>query len=489
MSNPLQFAIVGIPLSRPEIVEFLTPPQPKARGAKVTIVGQRPSAAAEANWIKRLKETAVPTLADLLHMDDPHGHLATRPTDRLVPVEFLAEPDFLTRPLGGWIANYFGVLGFAPPLANGDPLLDRAEILHDFGDRIRFFGADPQQVARRLAAETGLTVAAAANAFCRLHAIRQAQLCEHPSLPARMAYIDQLYAEIASERGFATGDQPPLPATFLIDELMGQMVALELLRRTAVADHNHAVSDQIATWQAAHRQASGLQLLLKGEYIIGRHRRSTILIAPELGLVVKQPAPEPFHEIELGARMVNGRPENWPTMTHNGELVTARGRLRLILEENLVPRISEAFGYHTQFSSLLGLTLEPFVRGDTVMETAWRDAAVLTPALYEEILLHQLVCEQLGIENGDWHAANFIIRQPDGAIVHVDWGAARPLRADELTPAGQQARLHQVRNIAFSFKRAPLVARVQQLHDELTNDEGRMAILQARAQKLGNPHP
>ena len=486
MSNQLQFAIVGIPLSRPEIVKFLMPPQAKSRGSVVTIVGQRPSAAAEASWIKRLQETAVPTITDLLHIDNPHGHLVPRATDRLVPVEFLAEPDFLTRPLGGWIANYFGVIGFEPPLANGDLLLDRAEILHDFGEQIRFFGADPQQVASRLEAETGLTVAEAADAFCRLHAIRQQKLGQSPTLLSRMHYVDALYAEIGSERCFATGSQPPLPATLLIDELMGQMVELELQRRTAVADHNFAISDNIAAWQKNHRQESGLQLLLKGEYIVGRHRRSTILIAPELGLVIKQPAPEPFHEIELGARMVNGRPENWPYMTGNGELVTARGRLRLILEEDLVPRISRAFGYNTQFSSLLGLTLEPFVQGSTVMEAAWREANILTPALYEEILLHQLVCEQLGIENGDWHAANFIIRQPGGAMVHVDWGAARPLEAHEFTPEGQQTRLHQVRNIAFSFKHAPLVARIQQLHDELTRDEGRMAILQAKAQQFSS---
>lgn len=482
-----QFAIVGIPLSRPEIVDFLVPPQPESRGALVTIVGQRPSPTAEANWIKRLQETAVPTITDLLYLDDPHTHLTPRATDRLVPIELLAEPDFLTRPLGGWIANYFGTIGYQPPLANGDPLLERAEILHDFGDRIRFFGANPQQVAAQLGDETGQTVAETADAFCRLHAIRQTQLGEQATLPARMAYIDQLYAEIGSERGFATGNQPPLPATFLIDELMGQMVTLELLRRTAVANQTLAISDQIKAWQAKHQQASGLILLLKGEYIVGRHRRSTILIAPELGLVVKQPAPEPFHEIELGARVVNGRPENWPYMTGTGELVTARGRLRLILEENLVPRISRAFGYNTQFSSLLGLTLEPFVQGSTVMEAAWQDANILTPTLYEEILLHQLVCEQLSIENGDWHAANFIIRQPDGKIVHVDWGAARPLRPDEFTPADQQARLHQVRNIAFSFKHAPLVARIQQLHDELTGDDARLTILQAKARALSEP--
>ena len=484
MIKKRRFAIVGIPLSRPEIVDFLIPPQPKARGSVVITVGQRPSATAETNWIKHLGETAVPTIADLLQIDDPHGHLVEQTSDRLVPVELLAEPDFLTRALGGWVANYFGVIGFKPPLANGDPLLNQAEILHDFGNQIRFFGADPQQIANRLEGETGLAETAVAQAFCRRHTIRQEKLGAARTLAARMAYTDQLYTEIAQERGFAINQQPPIPHHLLLDELLGQMVELELQRRTAVANQNHPVSDKITAWQEAHQQASGLQLLLKGEYIVGRHRRSTILIAPELGVVVKQPAPEPFHEIELGARIVNGRPENWPVMTEDGALVTARGRLRLILEENLVPRLSRAFSYDTQFSSLLGLTLETFIQGDTVLETVWQDGAQLTPALYEEIVLHQLVCEQLGIENGDWHAANFIVRQPDEAIVHVDWGAARPLRPDELTPEGQKARLHQVRNIAFSFKHAPLVARVEQVHDELTQDNGRMAVLQTRAREL-----
>ena len=172
MTKKLQFAIVGIPLSRPEIVDFLLPPRPQSRGSHIFIVGQRPSATATAAWINHLRGTAVPTVADLRQIDDPRGHLTERATDRLVPVEFLAEPDFLTRDLGGWVANYFGVIGFSPPLANGDPLLNQAEILQDFGSNIRFFGADPQQVAQRLEAETGLTIEAAAQAFCRLHSIR-----------------------------------------------------------------------------------------------------------------------------------------------------------------------------------------------------------------------------------------------------------------------------------------------------------------------------
>lgn len=484
MTTNLHFAIVGIPLSRPELVDYLMTPKPQAQGSPIYIIGQRPSASAEANWIEHLSHTAVPIIADLLKIDDPHGHLTEVTTDRLVPVEFLAEPNFLTRALGGWIANYFALIGFTPPLSSSDPLLKEAEILKDHGSQVCFFGADPQQVASRLHEETGLTETAVAQAFCQLHTIRHQTLGGQPTLDQQMAYIDKIYAEIADGLYFGTSGQPLIPSTILIDELMGQMVGIELARRTAVANQNHQIADILAAWQEAHKQATGLQLMLKGEYIVGRHRRSTILIAPELGVVVKQPAPEPFHEIQLGAKTVQGRPENWPIITEDGALVTARGRLRLILEEDLVPRISNAFNYNMQFSALMGLTLEAYVRGETVQDTVLADHSRLTPQLYEEIVLHQQACEQLGIENGDWHAPNFIVRQPDEAIIHVDWGAARPLRPDEYTPEGKLARLNQVSNMAFSFKNETLAARLKQLHHDLITDDGRMAQLQERARRL-----
>ncbi|WP_420630249.1 hypothetical protein [Candidatus Leptofilum sp.] len=487
--NPiLEFAIVGIPLSRPEIVNFLVPPQPEVRGQPLYIVGQRPSAAAEAKWVQHLSETAVPTITDLLMIDNPHGHLVQTTTDRLVPVEFLAEPNFLTRALGGWVANYFAVIGNEPSRNGNDPLLRKAEILQRHGQTIRYFGADPQQVASRLFAEIGLTETAVAQTFCQLHATRQQMIGEPPTIQKRMAYVDHLYAELVEGRFLGTVNLPPVPSTILIDELIGQMVKLELQRRTAVANRNHQTTDAIAAWQQKHRQSTGLQLMLKGEYIVGRHRRSTVLIAPELGIVVKQPAPEPFHEIELGAKIALGRPENWPYITEDGALVTARGRLRLILEENLVPRISKAFNYNMQFSALTGLTIEAFVRGSTVQDTVLADHSRLTAALYEEIVLHQQVCEQLGIENGDWHAPNFIVRQPDGAIVHVDWGAARPLRPDEYTPEGEKARLNQVSNMAFSFKNETLAARLKQLHHDLTSSNARMSRLRNLARILAGKH-
>ena len=229
-------------------------------------------------------------------------------------------------------------------------------------------------------------------------------------------------------------------------------------------------------------------LMLKGEYIVGRHRRSAILIAPELGVVVKQPGPEPFHEIGLGAKFEMGRKENWPYMTNDGSLVTARGRLRLILEEDLVPRISDAFGYGMKFSSLLGLTVEPYVDGPTVQDVVLGDHSRLNAELYEEIVLHQQTCELMGIENGDWHAPNFVVRTGDDEIVHVDWGAARPLRDDEYTPEAIQSRVNQCNNMAFSFKDEGLAARLMQLHHDLTTNETRMANLRQRAQKLANRH-
>jgi hypothetical protein len=130
--------------------------------------------------------------------------------------------------------------------------------------------------------------------------------------------------------------------------------------------------------------------------------------------------------------------------------------------------------------------LEALVPGPTFQEYVRADPRRLSAAWYEEILLHQQICEVLGIENGDWHSANFIVSNGDGPLVHVDWGAARLLRTDELTPAGGQSRLDQVRNIAFSFQDDALAARTAALHDALAADPQRLATLRRRARTIAD---
>ena len=133
---------------------------------------------------------------------------------------------------------------------------------------------------------------------------------------------------------------------------------------------------------------------------------------------------------------------------------------------------------------MLGLTIEPYVVGQTVQDFVLADHSRLTAPLYETIVLYQRVCELMQIDNNDWHAPNFVRRPSDGSLVHIDWGAARPLEAHELTPDQQLARLNQVRNMAFSFKDPGLAERLTTLHTELTTDETRMAQLQQQAQAL-----
>ncbi|MCA9969695.1 MAG: hypothetical protein KC425_05745, partial [Anaerolineales bacterium] len=374
---------------------------------------------------------------------------------------------------------YFGVFRLPRPWP-ADPLLAQARVLADYGPRIRFYGADAAQVAARLPAEIGLEAAETAAALRRLWAERPSD----PTPAAIMTYLARLYAEVATGRRFGTPTAAPVPRPLLLDELLDWHVRLELRRRAADAAGDEATAAAIGAWQQAQRAAHGLIFILKGEYVVGRHRRSTVLIAPELGVVVKQPGPEPFHEIAMGAVRENGRGENWPAPTHDESLVTPRGRIRQVLAEGLIPRLHQVLRHPLTLYTLLGLTIEPFVDGPTTQALVLRDPAALTPELYETYVLHQQVGEALGVENGDWHAANFVVRRGDGAIVHIDWGAARPLRAAELTPAGRLARLNQVQNIAFSFHDAALAARATQLHAELLADEARLARLQARAREL-----
>lgn len=482
MPQPKQFAVIAIPLSRPEIVDFLQPGSTVPQGAVVHIVGQRPTMAAEMAWLHHLRETAVPTVADLLAIDDPHGHMHQTWTDRLVPIQFLRDdPKFLTRNLGGWAPIYFAVIGL-PADWPDDPLLNHAVVLADYGDNIRYFGADPALTAGCLPDRKGFSVRDFSHGFVRLHALRS--MWQEPAID----YIERLYNEIATENQFATTQHPPIPDTILLDELMGQLVRLEQRRRYADAEEDMETVDRITAWQEKQQAETGLLLILKGEYIMGRHRRSTVLIAPQLGVVVKQPAPEPFHEAELNAKNFNGKPENWPTLTHQGQLVTSRGRLRLIIEEGIVPRLHQVFQHDMYFSTLLGLTIEPFVVGPTVQEWVWADPARMTADLYDVFVLHQQGCELLGVENGDWHAANFVRRKGSGEFVHVDWGAARPLRDDERTPEGRLARLNQVKNIAYSFHDDDLAERVLQLHRDLLADDRRLAQIRQRAQVLIDQH-
>jgi hypothetical protein len=472
----MSFSVVAVPLNRPEVIEFLLQVSAEPQGVPVQIISQRPTRAATAAWRQHLARTPTVDASDLLLLDEPRQHLVTKHTDRLVPNQFLQEPGFLTRNLGGWTPIYFGVIN---DYVSGndratDPFLAQAIDLQQYGERIPFFGADEAQVKARLYEEVGGDIQAVALGFLRVAALRQ------DVDPLRFA--EQLYATIAAHGTRAGGES--VPRLLLLDALLDELVQLELARRAAVANGEVATADMIGSWFAEKRNEHGLQFILKGEYIVGRHRRSTVVIAPELGVVVKQPAPEPFHEVVLGARTYHGQPENWPRLTEDGSLVTSRGRVRLTLEEDLIPRLNRVFHHPVHFSTLLGLIIEPYVAGPTTQELVLRDASQLTPSLYDGFVLHQQVCEAMGIENGDWHSANFIVADNQGRLVHVDWGAARPLRQDELTSAGKRARLDQVRNIAYSFQNETLAERTLGLHAKLVADEARLNDLWRRASEI-----
>jgi hypothetical protein len=134
----------------------------------------------------------------------------------------------------------------------------------------------------------------------------------------------------------------------------------------------------------------------------------------------------------------------------------------------------------------MGYTLEEYVVGQTVQEYVLADQERMTADLYDTFVLHQQTCELIGVENGDWHSANFIVRDSDAEIVHIDWGAARPLRAEERTPAGYERRLNQVQNIAFSFHNQALADRTLRLHAQLLADKERLQRVKRRAQTLVN---
>jgi len=481
MSAPDRFAVVAIPLRRPSIVDFLDARGPEPRGTRLHILSQRPTRSAQRTWTRRLRGQSTVTVDDLVALADPHTYVVPTHTDRLVPEQFLQEPGFLTRNLGGWSPLYFAVAGLPDPLPD-DPLLNEMDVLRTYGNAIEAIGADPAHVEARLSDEMEGNAEHAAASVVRLDALHDTYAGDPD------AHVRALHAALQGTTQITTADGRPVPSVLLEEALMDRLVAVEQERRAAHARRDTETKNQHQRLLDRWQDDLGLRLILKGEYIAGRHRRSTIVIAEGLDRVIKQPAPEPRHEIELEARTVGGEPENWPRLVDGGAVVMPQGRVRRILDEGVVPRLHRAFDHGVRFSALLGLIVEAYVDGPTVQEWVQDDPSRMTSELYEQIAATQHVCERLGVDNPDWHSANFIVENADEddppSLVHIDWGAARPLESDEKTEAQRRERLDQVQNLAFSFHDDAIAERVRALHDELMADDEAQARVRRRAEAL-----
>lgn len=457
------------------------------------MLGQRPTIASETEWTERLERD--PSVDNLIWRDHPNTHIIETTTDRLIPVEYLKEDEsYLSRNLGGWSPVYFALIEAADDEWNEDPLLSEAEVLTSYGKEIEYFGADSQLVQSRLQKEFETeNIKEIAQAILRLHAWRQSHHFARSYIDM-MNFADLLYAELKEGGEISAGNRktPAVPHALLVDELLAQFARTELARRSSVAGGHCQAAKQIQNWQRSHQKNNGLQLILKGEYVMGRQRRSTILIAGELGIVAKQPAAEPFHEAQIGAKTYNGSPENWPVLTGSGAIVTPAGRMRLTIEQGLIIRLNHIFGHNIRCMSSIGFIIEPFISGPTLQEYLLEDPSRLSQELYEYVLLHQLICEELGVENGDWHSANFIVYESEKnpfaegvpKMIHIDWGAARPLEETELTEFLKRERLNQVRNIGFSFHDEKLASDIEMLHSDIAEDSRRLNKLREMAEKI-----
>ena len=495
MNQPDQYSIVAIPLNREGIISFLSSIPKRPKGAKVRVLNQRPTVASEIEWVEKMKEE--PSVENLMWRDRPDNHLAETTTDRLIPVEYLREDEgYLTRNLGGWSPVYFGLIGANPDDFKTDPMLKEAVVLTRYGNQIKWFGTNKSLVISRLETEFGTEDAeSVCRAILRLHDWRKRQQFARSAVDM-MAYADSLYLELSHEGALSkpSEDGPAVPQPLLLDELTGQMVRIELARRDFVVSGNMEASDKISAWQNNLRAKHGLHLILKGEYVMGRQRRSTVLIAADLGMVVKQPGVEPFHEADMGAVTHNDNPENWPVLTRNGEVVTPGGRLKLVIEQGIIVKLSRVFGHPIKCISALGFIIEPYISGPTLQEYLLEDPSRLTQKMYDYILLHQLVCEELGVENGDWHSANFIVLESETSpsidvvpkMVHIDWGAARPLEKHEYTSEMRDARLNQVKNIGFSFHHEKLAAEFESLHQQTVVNQERLHELRVLARNISS---
>lgn len=466
----VHYALVAIPLSRPPVRRFIRDWHVPARGAEIRVIEQRPPAPVRAQWLRDL--TTIDDDPDkagtvVLSTDPAMAHVGITRTDRLVPRHLLDDDGYLERNMGGWAPLWFDALGVAARV-DRDPLLDAAATLVDYGARIASTTVSPELVARRLPVEFAdvATLRRSASALLRARSRREG-------------------SPVADLVAAARGDGPlggDIDRLLVYDALIEELYRIEIARRDAVAEDRANLQRRLRDRQRAYAEELGVELMLKGEYIMGRHRRSTILLAEGIGMVVKQPAPEPEHEIDLAVRTYGGLGENWPRPDGEGRMVTARADIAQVVESTAVERLNEAFGRDVRFSVVLGLSVEQFEQGPTLAALARERHQELTPRRYDEILVHHLACEELGINNPDWHAANFMVTGE--GLVHVDWGAARPIEPFEATPEGARSRLDQVRELAWSFHDVDLAERTSALHARAVGDPDHLARLRARAREL-----
>ncbi|WP_143815307.1 serine/threonine protein kinase [Longibacter salinarum] len=483
------YAVVAVPLNRPEVRDFLqsAADHEEARGTLVEVIGQRPTRDAMDAWARSLDE--LPThvapedaIGPLLSIDSPHTHLRRVPTDRLIPSHFLDDPDFISLNLGGWTPIYFGVVGVGDSNMLGsdapDPFLQHAETLTRYGKNIAAFGAEREHVVERVQEELDAPLTAIIGGIVRLNALdRETGFAPEQQIPLLVAAIDD-------RQSLRTADGIPIPQPLLCDALLDRLVRVEQSRRDVAARGDEDAVERHAVQQQKWAAEYDVHIILKGEYVAGRHRRSTICLVPSLGIVIKQPGPEPFHDINLGARTYDGKPENWPVLEKNGAVVTPRGRVRIVLEENVVPRLHAAFNHDVRFSALLGFIIEDHVPGPTLQEYIENDSSRMTEDLYRRVLTTQHVCEALGVNNPDWHSANFIVNEETGDLMHIDWGAARPLPEGDRTEADRDQRIEQVRNFAYSFHDDAIAEQVQDLHEKITSAPEHMRSIRQSAENL-----
>lgn len=465
-----RYVLGAIPLSRPAVVDFLRHWRVPSRGCKVPIVEQRPTPARRTAWLRSLAELDVDgddmaAVEALLAVDDPMAHVARHATDRFIPRGHLDDDTYLERNLGGWAALWFGCIGLTDDGCE-DPLLRVLEPIVEYGGRIAADTASPGLVCDRLDDELGDPAGIARGA---------AALLDLEDGPVSIERARAL-AEAIRDAGTPAEGVPRLLA---FDALIELLYRVERRRRDGVAEGAADVVRRAEELQADLDEELGVSIMLKGEYVMGRSRRSTVLLAEGFDVVIKQPAHEPEHEIELAARTWNDDAENWPVADGEGRMQTPRARMVEVVSEEAVVKLDRAFGRDVVFSTALGLSVEPWESGPTLADLATDDHDELTAERYDEVLVHQLACEELDVDNPDWHAANFIVTG-DG-LVHVDWGAARQLEPHEQNAEEARERLDQVQQLAYSFQDRDLARRTEQLHRAATDDPDHLERLRDRA--------
>ena len=291
----------------------------------------------------------------------------------------------------------------------------------------------------------------------------------------RADVIEALYNEISSDNLLKGNDGKPVNKNLMLATIFNQVVRLD---QDKIAAQENASGLQIFEDLQEKLSKQGIELMGHDpSFIFARADVGATVELKELGIFIKSPGLRP-----AGSPNLDADPKDYSfEKTEDGKAIihTARATMQNRLEMG-IDKLEKIFGVNSGISVVNGVSIQRS-KGETTLENKVKTADDLTLEDYKGLIETALICEELGLENKDWSASSFVVKENE--LVPVDFGAFNKINPDETT----QDRLDRIKNIVGSFKElnegVNIEGKVTQLHQIFT-DPLVFSGLQSKAKKV-----